>query len=263
MAGRALFLTLLAVAVSACGTTGTTSRFVADLDLGKDVSFVSEVRVASAAMDSNAAAFTVVGPTRPWGRFNVDDLANLEHSLRDTVAAHAPKTGSHLKARLDVHFVVRRYAVAVSNTGGAVLAIVAWAATTPDGKMVFQEQFYASGAVYLVGTIGGLKDSVNLDIVRRIARTSMSFATEGRLQADKRPPQIDKTAATIEEATRRLPRTMVFLGDAGLMANPVSAALTVIGALVPRDVKTMQWDATGLSSEFDWNGYLQRVYAQE
>lgn len=260
-AGRILLLSLLVIVVSACGTTGTTNRFVVDLDLGKNVSFVSEVRVASAAVDANAAAFMAVGQTRPWGRFDVDDLANVEHSLRDTVAAHGPKAGGTLKSRLDIHFVVRRYAVAVSNTGGAVLAIVAWAVTSPDGKVIFQEQFYASGSLYLVGTIGGLKDSVNSDIVRRIARKSVSLAAEG-LQPDSRSPQMDKTAATFEEAARRLPKTMVFMGDAGLMASSITA-LTIIGAAIPRDVKSIRWESVRSSNEFDWDGYLQRVYAQE
>jgi hypothetical protein len=148
------------------------------LDLPKGQKADSDIRIASAAMDENAAHLTAVSE-RQWGQFGPNDLRSLERSLRDTIAPHLPTTSHSTESRLDIHLVIRRYVVGVSNTGGAVLACVAWAATA-NRTVIYEEQFYASDAGYLIGTIGGLKDAVHEAIVRRIATISLGHSPTPR-----------------------------------------------------------------------------------
>ena len=156
-----------------CGTTGKTSRFVLTLEPNESEQIFSEIRIAAAARERDAARFNAVN-VRPWGKFDTADLRNIEQSLRDTIASLPPAAFPQPTSRLDIHLMIRRYFVSVSNTGGAVLICVAWAATNSKGEMIYHEQFYASKAGYLIGTIGLLKDSVHKAIVRRIATTSVA-----------------------------------------------------------------------------------------
>ena len=75
-------------ALPACGTTGGTSRFALPLEVPQSPQGIDAVRVASAAMDENAAYLNAVN-VRPWGKFGPHDLSNIEDSLRDTLAPHA------------------------------------------------------------------------------------------------------------------------------------------------------------------------------
>lgn len=251
---------LVCAGLPGCGTTGKTSPFVLNLDLPQGQKAISDVRIASAAMDPDAAILNAVN-VRPWGKFEPDDLRNIEQSLRDTITPQLPQTIRSTEPRLDVHLMIRRYMVSVSNTGGAVLASVAWAATESDGKLIFQEQFYASESVYLVGTIGLLKESVHKAIVRRIATTSLALAAG--LAAEKaRATTFDNTYASLEEAASRLPQTMVSMGIPSMMAIPVPA-VSAVGLLTPSGVSTVQWHVAKPSQDFDWPGYLAKLYPSQ
>jgi hypothetical protein len=271
---------LVCAGLPACGTTGKTSSLVLTLDLPKGQKAGADIRIASAAMDANAAHLTAV-KARPWGKFGLDDLRNLEHSLRDTIAPHLPTTSHSTESRLDIHLVIRRYVVGVSNSGGAVLACVAWAATGSNRTLIYEEQFYASDAGYLIGTIGLLKDSVHEAIVRRIATTSLALAADPAA-AHPRPTTFDKTSTSLDEAVARLPRVieMVPLGVptpispilGGLANWPlVAAPAFVLGTLIEIIVfdggpfrrsgeSTMQWEVANPSDNFDWQGYLEKLY---
>jgi hypothetical protein len=251
---------LVCVGLSACGTTGTTSRFVLDLEPSRSAPVIAEIRIASAAVDANVAQFKAVN-VHPWGKFGTDDLSNIEQSLRDTITAQLPATVRPSEPRLDIHFVIRRYFVSVSNTAGAVLASVAWAATDSQGKLIYQEHFYASDAVYLIGTIGRLKDSVHKAIIRRIATTSMALAS-GPEAARARPTTFENTSTSFEEAASRLPRTMVSMGNPYTVAFP-HFMVSVLGLMIPSGVSTVEWDATIPSEDFDWQGYLGKLYASQ
>jgi len=253
-----VLVSLLCAGLPACGTTGKTSPFVLTLDLPKGQKAASDIRIASAAMDPDAAILNAVN-VRPWGKFETDDLRNIEQSLRDTIAPQLPETIRSTGPRLDIHLMIRRYMTSVSNTGGAVLASVTWAVTESDGKLIYQEQFYASDTVYLVGTIGLLKESVHKAIVRRIATTSLAFAA-GPAAAKARPTTFDNTYTSLEEATSRLPKTMVSMGNPTLMAFPV-LEISRVGILTPSGVSTVQWNVAKPSQDFDWEGYLGRLYA--
>jgi hypothetical protein len=221
---------------------------------------VSDVRIASAAMDPDAAIFNAVN-VRPWGKFEPDDLRNIEQSLRDTIVPQLPATIRSTGPRLDVHLMIRRYMVSVSNTAGAVLASVTWAVTESDGKLIHHEQFYASEAVYLVGTIGLLKESVHKAIVRRISTTALAFAA-GPAAAKARPTTFDNTYTSFEEAASRLPQTMVSMGVPSTMAFP-DPTVSAVGLLTPSGVSTVQWNLAKPSQDFDWQGYLGKLYTSQ
>ena len=250
-------LALLGCALlSACGTTGATSHFVLPLDLPRGEKVTADVHVASASMDADTAVLNPV-KVQPWGKFEPDDLKNIEQSLQDTISPHLTATSRSADAKMDLHLVVRRYVVSTSNTGGAVLACVAWAATTPRGSVIYEEQFYASDAVYLFGTIGLLKDSVHKAIVRRIATTSLAIAQDPA--ASPQPRKFDKTSTSFEEAASRLPQSMVSLGDPALASFPKST-VSAVGLITPSGVSTIKWKVADPSGAFDWTGYLNKLY---
>jgi hypothetical protein len=207
-------------------------------------------------MEADAAYLNPL-KVQPWGQFGPEDLKNIEQSLRDTIAPHLAPASQVADSGMDLHVVVRRYVVSTSNTAGAVLACVAWAATSAQGSLIYEEQFYAADAGYLVSTIGLIKDSVHKAIVRRIATTALTIAAEG---AAKLPPEkFDKTSRSFEEAASWLPRTMVSMGNPSLAAFP-DRTVSVVGLLTPSGVSTVEWRVASPSAAFDWAGYLARLH---
>lgn len=245
---------LVCIAISGCGTTGATSQFVLPLDLGRSAQVGSDIRVASSAMEANASHLNVVN-VRPWGKFGPDDLRNLEYSLRDTMRQNVPARSPSSGSRLDIHLVVRSYIVSVSNTAAAVLACAAWAATTADGEILYQEQFYASKAGYLITTTGLLKDSVHKAIVRRIAATAIALASGNAL-----PATFEGTSISLEEAVSRVPRTLMSFGDPSLAAFP-DKSVGLAGLFTQSGEKLVQWETAKPSDHFDWRGYLDKLAA--
>ena len=180
---------VVALLLAGCGTTGTTSRFTLALDPVTPAQAHTSIRVAPATMAPDAPRLYVAN-VYEWGRFDTEDLVNLEQSLAVTITAHRSERPGATNAELTIHLRVRRYLVGLSNTAGAVLACVAWAAVNAAGQIVFEEQFYAPGAGAYVGTIGGLKDAVHKAIVRRVATTSLYLA------ADLLPPTLGPRSST-------------------------------------------------------------------
>ena len=247
-----VLLMFVCAVLSACGTTGNTSQFVVSLDLPKNQEVTSAIRVASAAMEPGAADLKALN-VQPWGKFGPDDLRNIQQSLHDTISSHLTATSPATDSRLDIHLVIRRYLVRTSNTAGAVLANVAWAATDANGKVIYKEEFYASGAGYFVTTIGLIKDSVHIAIVRRIATTSLALAADPAVIPQ--PATFKDTSSSIEESISHLPRKLVSLGDPALAAVP-SGIVSTVGVLTPSGVSIVEWETAKPSEDFDWQGYL-------
>jgi len=243
------------VALSACGIAGGTSRFVVPLELGQQPTPTAEVRVGSAGMDVDPAYLHAVN-VFPWGKFDAADLRNLDVSLRDTIARHRPTPSPGTDARLELHLVIRRYVVSASNTAGAVLACVAWTATTPEGTLIFEEQFYASHVAYFVGTLGLIKDEVHRAIVGRIATTAVALAADPA-GATRQPITFENTSTSLDEVASRLPRAMVSMG-VPLGPGPIG----LVGILIPSGISPVQWEVANPSERFDWAGYLQKVYTR-
>jgi hypothetical protein len=239
-----------------CGVTGKSSHFVLTLEPTKSGQIFIDIRVASAAKEADAAHLTALNVFK-WGKFGLDDLRNLEQSLRKTITQHLPPTSRSTESWLDIHLVIRRYVVSTSNTGGAVLACVAWAATSSQGKLIYKEQFYAWDSGHLVGTIGLLKDSVHKAILRRIATISMAIASDP-VAASPWPTTFKNTSTSLEEATSDLPRVMVSMGDPLLMSFP-DPRIAAVGLLIPSGVSIVQWRVAKPSENFDWQGYLEKL----
>jgi len=242
--------------LSACGTTGATQSFVLNLDLNQGSQIVSDVRVASVATDTNEAYLNAIN-VQPWGKFDSDDLQKIDQSLRDTFAQNLPKASPNFKSKLNIHLFIRRYVVSTSNTGGGVLATVAWAVTNSQGKLIFDEQFYAWGSGYLVTTVGAIKTSVHRNMVRRIATITMALASD-LAGADFPPATFDNTSTSLEEAISRLPQTLVSMGNPVLVSFPNSTVST-IGYLTPSGILNVQWEVVKASENFDWQGYLENI----
>ena len=63
-------------------------------------------------------------------------------------------------------------------------ACAVWCATRPDGGILFQETFYATGQAYLVGTVGGVKNDVQGRIVKRIAQAAVDLSRTSTPRGD-------------------------------------------------------------------------------
>jgi len=245
----ALFLTL--GLLSGCGIAGETTRFVLPLDSVRSMEVTSEIRIASVVMEKHAARLTTVG-TQRWGKFDSEDLINIEQSLCNTLASIPIAVLSQSKSRIDVHLIIRRYFVATSNTCGAVLACVAWAATDSKGKIIYHEQFYASKTVYFIGTIGLLKDSIHKAIVLRIATISLYLAS-GRGDTDDQEKIFKDTYNSFDEAASHLPQIMVSeIMAPGISVSGIPNTQTVTSVVF--------WNEADTSEEFNWKEYLREFY---
>jgi len=250
----AVIILLICSVLSGCGITGRTSRFALKLDLPTS-KVAANVHVASVVMEPNAAYLNAFKVYR-WGKFGSDDLRNIEQSLQATITAHIVPASRSTDSRMDIHVVVRRYIVSTSNTGVAVLACVAWAATTPKGELIYEEQFYASDSGVLFGTIGLMKDSVHKAIVRRIVTTALVIVGDGATGIQ--PRQFENTSTSFEEAVSRLPGKMVSLGNPPFM--PLSPLESAIGVLTPSGVSMVNWGVATPPKAIDWTGHLAKLY---
>lgn len=240
--------------LAGCGTTGTTSRFALDLDPAAPKQTEVAIHVAPASMAPDASRLYAIA-VKEWGRFNAADLANLEQSLAATISSWQSGKPGATHAQLDIHLQVRRYLVGISNTAGAVLACVTWAAVDPSGQIVFQEQFYAPGSVAYVGTIGGVKDVVHKAIVRRVATTSLYLAADpARTRA--RPVEFEGTYRALEDAISELPEVMKSMGNAAAMAHP-NPAVGMGGLFAVAATGAPPWEAARPPADFDWPAHLQ------
>jgi hypothetical protein len=240
--------------LAGCGTTGATSRFEVTLDPAVPTVAVAAIRVAPVTMAVDAPRLYAIG-THEWGRLDADDLTNLEQSLATTIATRTSSTVTVPDTRIDIHVHVRRYLVAHSNTGAGVLACVTWAAVTPSGQIVFQEQFYAPGSVAYVGTIGGLKDAVHRSIVRRIATTSLYLAA-GHAVAGASPTEYPGTYSTLDEAIEVPPEVLVSRGDPNAMASS-DPWTSVPGLFAVTAAGGPPWRAAKPPTDFDWEAFLR------
>lgn len=242
---------LVLAALSGCGITAARESSVLPLDLHGGEKVTTSMNVASVTIEDDAAYLTAV-KVKPWGKFGPDDLTNIEQSLKDTIAPSLTAKSHNVDSQMDLHLVVRKYIVSLSNTAGAVLVCVAWAATTSKGTVIYKEQFYAFDAGYLTTTIGHIKDSVQKAIVQRIAKTSLEIAQDP--VTAKKPRKFDKTSSSFEEAVSCLPKTILSMDD------PAAMTFSFIGLFIPSGKATIKWEMADLKEAFDWGGYLNKLY---
>jgi hypothetical protein len=200
---KMMMVVMILLLISSCGTTGQTSRSVIEL---KDIPLsgkMSLTNVASVERDPDGIMLYNVG-TYAWGNFDDDDQANLEATLKDTLAAATQGRTTTDGGTIKVYLMIRKYIVGTSNNAGAVWAGLDWCAADSDKKVLFQETFYATSSGRLLGTIGLIKDKVNFAIVKRIARQTFHLAANSKPTA----PNVTDTYSTFEEAAVTMPEKL-------------------------------------------------------
>lgn len=169
------FLMLCSAFVAGCGTFGATS--VVKVQPSKPaVGPMAKINVGSVNLADDATKLDAV-MVIPVGKFSASDLNKVTQSLRNAVSS-AQSPQDILPGRtLTLHVLLRRYLVTTSNSAAAALGCVAWCALDETGKIVCDEQFYASDSVVLIGTVGAVKNKVNRAIVQRITDISAHLAS--------------------------------------------------------------------------------------
>lgn len=206
---------MLALFLSACWG-GHTTRFVLALDDTALSGQLRQINVASVERDQNGMVLINVG-VKPWGKFDDNDQANIEASLKDTLAAATQGHSPIDERTINIHLVIQKYIVAISNNAAYIWAGVGWCVADTNNRVLFQETFYATSTGHLVVTTGGVKDDVNRAIVKRIAEFTVRLAANSQPEAINVPD----TYSTFVEAAATMPET--------LRSWPVPATVPIYG----------------------------------
>ena len=257
---RSSLLAILAsILLSACAATmGHTTRKAVEMDKALINTPMNPVQLKTVDVDSAGIQLLSVG-VKPWGRFDADDLQNIRGSLEDTLAAATRSRGSSATgSELQIHLVIRGYFVAASNNAGGVLAVVDWCAADQGAHVLYQEVFYASHAVRLVGTLGGEKDVVDQAIVRRVAETSLLLSSGA--STNGLPRKVKDTYDQFNEAVAVLPSDFESMGLVG--AGP-SSSVNLVMLFIPNTPSTdANWQSTKVEKPIDWSQRLETKSAQ-
>lgn len=202
---RAVLCLLFSLVVTGCGVTGNTSRFVVDVRSEVSKGPISVTRID---LEPDQSRLVNVG-TYAWGKYDAADLENLTQSMKESAKSVAGPSA------FGVHVVVRRFLVATGGSDGIAIACVAWALTSPEGKIAYHEQFYASRHVNTFGTVGGIKDTVHEAISKRVLGRAAAIAAQPGTNVFESVKPVN-AFDTYEEAV------------AGLPASLTAASLTIV-----------------------------------
>lgn len=237
---------LTSIVLSACGTTGGTTRAVIPLDALSVTGPIRPIMLDSLAHEEEGIRLMSVGVVG-WGRFDGEDLANIQASLSETLRAATGKYASSNQEPLRIHVLIRKYFVGASNNAGAVFAGIDWAAVA-SGNVLFHESFYATGECRLTCTLGGVKDAVNLAMVKRIAQKAVVLGSGRRPDTSDAPG----TYSAFERAVATMPNTLQSWHNLVLGRAPTMILVTAEGG---KEKLTFEW--AEMRTPFDWNSRLQ------
>ncbi len=199
----AIFMLIL---FNGCGLTGSTSIFTLDYNLKPKLAISGDsIVVGSVSFDMDAAKLLNVN-CFDWGKMDKEDIGNIEHSLKNTIAhwqAESPKSSTN---SLQIHVVVRRYFLQTSTSNVAGLVKVAWCAAYDSQNIIYHEEFYAADSGELIYTIGMIKNSIHEAIVNRIARNA--FLLSSNLGNEFIPASVQNTYLSFDEAVSTLPEAL-------------------------------------------------------
>jgi len=212
----AVFLVTIALLSAGCGTTGTTKRIILNNKARGDVMTARELNLRSMRVETGATKLLAIAVV-PWGELSPQDVKTLESSLRDNLRL-SQHSGDLKSPPLVIDVRIRRHLVATSNNGAAVLACVAWRAQL-DNATIYEEQFYASAAGYMVRTVGSVKNDVNKAVLSRIVRSAIYLANNSAATPEL-PVQVKNTYLAFDDSLKKLPKAMTSSPPPGFVYVP-------------------------------------------
>lgn len=214
-AGAAAVLAMSALVCGCGATTGKTTHGAVALDHLPLSRELRALQLNSVEGENEGVRLIAIG-VQPWGKFDDEDRANLRLSLDATLKAAMTGRIAGAENPIQLYVLIRKYVIGASNSEAAVWAYVGWCAVGGDEQVLFDEAFYATGAVQRIGSLGGVKDRVNRAIVKRIAQSAV-------LLADGAKPKEVKVADTYPTFDAAMAATPDLLETWGLAFLSTSA----------------------------------------
>ncbi|QWV97059.1 hypothetical protein KP005_17185 [Geomonas nitrogeniifigens] len=112
----------------------------------------------------------------PSAGFGLKDKGNFDASLKSTLKG-ATKWHDQKGDEIRLYVVINRYIIGWYGEYSAAHAAFAWCAADPGGKVLFQEQFYATTRCTSLCNLGEMKDRINHAAIRRIAGKALNLAS--------------------------------------------------------------------------------------
>ena len=240
-------LVALCVAIAGCGTTGATKTFVLPVDSAATSSLEHPLKLGSFAVAEDAN-FVIAAGTIAWGTFDEADQHKLESSVQATLDTIDWQFADEATPIWEIHVFLRRHVIAHDNNSAGLLVCVSWALVSASGAVVYEEQFYAANSVVLVGTLGGVKNSVNRAVARRIIESSLRLASSEPLSSIR----VEDTYDTIAEAANTLPAQYQSLPV--VQFHRLDDEILVPSVARPQDetIKTVDWEALDATEPVNW-----------
>lgn len=249
---RLCLLVALCVAIAGCGTTGATKTFVLPIDSAATNSLEYPLKLGSFAVAEDAN-FVIAAGTNEWGTFDEADQHNFAWSMQATLDNIDGQFADEAAPSWEIHVLLRRHVIAHDNSSAGVLVCVSWALASASGAVVYEEQFYAADRVVLVGTLGGVKNSVNRAVAQRIVESSLRLASSEPLSSTR----VEDTYDTITEAANTLPAQYQSL--AIVRFHRLADGILVPSVVRPQDetVKTVEWEEFDAKEPVNWQQHLE------
>ncbi|QWV93611.1 hypothetical protein KP004_21045 [Geomonas oryzisoli] len=173
----ALFASSLLVSclLLSCAYPGTTSRTGITLRQPPQSTPLRPITVRQVQLNYSGVRLIDLG-LFPNSVFNAVDKSNFDASLKSTLKA-ATKWHEQVGDEIRVYVVIQRHVIGWYGEGNAALAAFAWCAADPAGKILFQEQFYATTRCTSLCNTGVMKDEINHAAIRRIAAKTLRLAS--------------------------------------------------------------------------------------
>lgn len=238
-----------------CGTFGKTSTFVVHVDPSIAEEVGRRIEVGRLLVERDANVLVTAG-TVVAGEFDEEDKIKLAMSLRDSFDAIEYSETVRMLPPWTMDVMVRRHILGHDNVSAGLVTCIAWRLRTGDGRVVYEDEFYGASSARYVGTIGGVKNSVNRAVVERLIQSAL-------LVGAGKPPasiSVNRTFDTFSEATESVP--------AGYQSLPVivvnNSTASVLGADIsinnasivqPRDSgpRTIRWEELEPEGPVAWD----------
>ena len=245
---------IFCVVLAGCGTTGATKSFVLPID-PTIVEGIERNIHAGGIVVADDANIVIAAGTNPWGVFGESDRSNLEQSLEQTLRVLDKYSTDLSLPAWTVEVLLRRHVIAHDNNSAGLLVCVAWALKSEAGDVVYENQFYGADSVALVGTIGGLKNSVNKAVVQRIVESAVRLASSKSIDGvsvRNTYDTLDEAASTLPERYRSLPVVIYSNSRASILGADLSTG--GISVVQPNDaaVKTVDWQTLEPTDPVTW-----------